>query len=131
MIYGSCVVKRMSGMCSKPSPHMRAAMWLIVCLSAALLFGLVRHEAKVREQQLCGVVIHVHDNAKFRAGTEHRRVTVLRNYLANATPAERGQELYALIVRNMPQSLEDERVADGNVRATTPPPICLKYQRSN
>jgi hypothetical protein len=75
VIYGSCMVKRMSGMCSKPSPKMRLVMWLIVCLTAALLFGLLRHEAKVRESQLCGV-------------------------------------------------------ADANVRATTPPPICLKY-RSN
>jgi hypothetical protein len=129
-MYGSCLRKRATEMCSKPSPKMRLVMWLIVCITAALLFGLLRHEAKVRESQLCGVVIHVHDNAKFRAGTEHRRVTVLRNYLQNATPAERSQELYALIVRNMPQSLEDVRVADANVRATTPPPICLKY-RSN
>lgn len=84
------------------------------------------HEAHVREEQICRVVINVHNNAKFRANTEQQRVVGTVDYLTD--PDVPRDALYERVRQNLKQVRVDRDVAKANVTATTPPPICRKYQ---
>jgi hypothetical protein len=83
-------------------------------------------EAHVRERDLCGVVIDVHRNAKFRYTTEKRQLRQTLSYLRS----QDSRELPALrerIVQNLPQVRAQVVQAKRNVDATKPPPTCKPY----
>ena len=119
----------------------RPVAWGAVILSyagilAVLLFAFhsgqganrdLKHEAMVREAQLCQVVINVNNNAKFRARTEHENLQSTLDYLADASASERASELYKRVRSNLPITQARVTTADDNVRATAIPPICQKY----
>lgn len=114
--------------------------WGAVLLSYAGIIGAVaygatigaytdsqlKNEAQVREAQICGVVINVHDNARFRAHTEQNRVVATVDYLTD--PDVPRDALYRRISENLKQVRADRDVANANVTATTPPPICNPYK---
>ena len=84
-------------------------------------------EAQVREEQICGVIINVHDNAKFRFRTEQHRVEATVDYLSDTSVPR--DALYKRIAANLPAIRTDRDVARNNVEGTTPPAICNRYKR--
>jgi hypothetical protein len=82
-------------------------------------------EATTREREICGVIINVNKNAKFRADTEQRRVIQTVDYLTD--PDVPRDALYRRISENLPTVRADRDVANAAVVATVPPPICQKY----
>lgn len=103
-------------------------MWLGFVLTAGGLFGQIHHEGAVREKQLCGVVINVHNNAKFRAKTEHDNLTATLAYLADPDSKADSKALYKRVKLGLPVVKDRVKVADQNVRAAAVPPICETYQ---
>lgn len=103
-------------------------MWLVVVLTAGSLFGSIEHEGHVREQQLCGVVINVHNNAKFRAQTEHEQLDSTRSYLADPESQRESHALYKRVRDNLPVIEARVLAANANVKATAVPPVCKKYE---
>jgi hypothetical protein len=85
----------------------------------------VRMVSDERTKDLCGVVVNVHTNAKFRATTERHRVQNIRSYLRSPDPS--SPELTARIRDTLPLARADYRQARANVRATKPPPTCQLY----
>jgi hypothetical protein len=88
--------------------------------------AVLAEEAHVREEQICGVIVAVHNNAKFRLSTEQRRVESTVDYLTD--PTVKRDALYRRIAENLPGVRADRDVAKNNVNATEPPAICDKYQ---
>lgn len=83
-------------------------------------------EAEVRERDLCLVVIDVHDNARFRYGTERRQTRNIRAYLRDPDSFE-TPALRARIKQTLPNQLAEQRAAGENVLATKPPPTCRPH----
>jgi hypothetical protein len=105
----------------------RAFLWVALGLTTGLSLGQIHHEGSVRERQLCGVVINVHHNAEFRADTEHQNLKSTMDYLADPRSKKDSRALYDRVLDNVPIVYNRVIVADGNVRATEPPPVCRKY----
>lgn len=105
----------------------RLGFWLAFVLTSAVLFGQIHREGAIREQQLCAVVINVHENAKFRANTEITNLNQTLDYLRDADSKKDNPALYDRVKKNLPISKERVVVAQANVVATDVPPVCQKY----
>lgn len=106
----------------------RTVMWIGFVLTAGVLYGSIHNEGEIRERQLCGVVVSVHNNAKFRASTEHENLRSTKAYLADPESRHDSHALYRRIKENLPVVEARVAAADANVHATAPPPICKKYE---
>lgn len=105
----------------------RTAVWLLFVLTTAGLFGSIQHEGNVREEQLCGVVIHVHHNNVVAAANERSSLEGTREYLADPESKADSPALYARVKKNLPLVEARVKSADEDVKATRVPPVCMKY----
>lgn len=95
----------------------------------------IRHEADVRERDICTVIVNVNNNAKFRAQTEANRLENTKAYLRDTARFEDDNrdtdsgELRARVKATLPLIRADAKQAKANVTATAPPPTCVKYAK--
>lgn len=83
-------------------------------------------EARIREADICQVIINVNRNAKFRANTEVTRVRTTKEYLRD-TVNDPHSKLRDRVQSTLPIIIAQREQALNNVVATTPPPTCKKY----
>lgn len=101
----------------------RTLAWLVLAVMTGISLGQIHHEGDVRERQLCGVVINVHANAKFRANTEAQNLQSTLEYL-NDPASRESKALYERVKANLSTAYDRLIVANRAVLATEPPPIC-------
>lgn len=104
----------------------RAAMWLLMVVTIGWVIGEQRHEANVREQQLCQVVINVHNNSVARYEQSKRSLKVTQQFLADPQSKD-SPALRRRIVETLPTTKKRVETDKGSVRATQVPPVCQKY----
>lgn len=86
---------------------------------------------EVLTNQMCVVLVNVHDASLVRLQNQQRQLTQTLNYIRNIPPDERGIQLNRAIVRNVPQLRSDLRAAKQSEMATRVPSECFKRQKDN
>ena len=116
----------------RPVPWIAVIMSYVgIFLAGGLSVAQVSGEGHARERDLCGVVIAINTNAKFRADQEQRRLDKTLEFLA-ASEAEppktpEGRTLVRFVKQGLPQLQLDVSIAKRNEKATRSPDICKRY----
>lgn len=76
--------------------------------------------------QVCRVLVNVHDAAIVRVENTQRALTGARNYIQNIPPGEEDSQLNAAIIRNLGQTEDDLKAARLSEVATRVPLECVK-----
>lgn len=76
--------------------------------------------------QVCVVLVNVHDAALLRVENAQRSVTSTKNYIQNIPPGEEGNQLNQAIIRNLSQTEDDLKAARQSEVATRVPLECVK-----
>lgn len=106
----------------------RTIMWTVFVMTAAGLFGSIHRESSIREEQLCGVVINIHNNAQFRAHDEQQRLKATLDFINDKQAKENEPTLWLLAKKNLPDLRDRVAAVNFNVEATRVPPVCQKYR---
>lgn len=112
-------------------------VWLIV-ITAFVAWALLNFESNQNDlekvaasnealtNQMCGVLVNVHDASITRVETAQRALTGAKNYIHNIPPGKEGTQLNKAIIRNLSQTEADLKAAKQSEVATRVPPECVK-----
>jgi hypothetical protein len=112
-------------------------LWLIV-ITALVAWALISFEdnqddlkevVKSNERltnQMCRVLVNVHDASVDRYVDERRSLTQTRNYLRNIPEGEEDTQFNTLIRRNLPNAVDEVEAAKQSERATRVPAECTR-----